>query len=160
VHDVVDSGTITISDTATTSFDSFTGSDNHDATSSISTSNTTGTTTTVTYQDSGVDQDGMYAKGTESSSGDVYSFTNTESSNDNFVLTPRRSSGDQLAKLLGAGPNRKAMMFAACPLENLLANRAHRFAIERSLEYVGHHWFTEQLQRYGATVQCLGDTGP
>jgi hypothetical protein len=129
----LDSTVIDYGDTATTSFDSFTVSDNHYVSGSISTSNTTGTTTTVTYQDSGVDQDGMYAKRTESSTGDVYSFTNTEPRNDNWGrhrLDQRKQHSPRwhLGKETGKEANRLRLVSSKVTLGRHRADRGTRSA--------------------------------
>ena len=80
-----DSGTITISDTTTTSHDSFTLGDSHSI-SGVLTSSMSNSTGSNTWTDNGSDTDAMSAQGTKSTSGDNYTFTNTESSTDNFVL--------------------------------------------------------------------------
>jgi hypothetical protein len=80
-----DSGIITISDTVTSSLDSFSVADNHSVGGSISAtySNSLGS---ATWTDNGVDTDELTASGTKSTTGDVYTFTNTESTRDNFFL--------------------------------------------------------------------------
>jgi len=84
-YSVSDSGTITISDTTTTSLDSFSVQDNHSISGSLSYS-ATNSTSTVAWTDKGMDTDTMNAQGTKSTGGDVYSFTDSESSTDNFAL--------------------------------------------------------------------------
>ena len=85
IYNDSDSGTITISDTTTTSHDSFTLGDNHSI-SGVLTSSQSNSTSSETYVDNGSDVEAMSAQGTKSTSGDSYVFTDTESSTDNFVL--------------------------------------------------------------------------
>ncbi len=80
-----DSGTITISDTTTTSFDSFSVTDNHSISGSIS-ATASYSPGTASWTDTGVDTNGMNASGTKSTTGDVYTFSDTESSTDEFLL--------------------------------------------------------------------------
>ncbi len=80
-----DSGTITISDTTTTSFDSFSVTDNHSISGSIS-ATAAYSPGTASWTDTGVDTNGMNASGTKSTTGDVYTFADTESSTDDFLL--------------------------------------------------------------------------
>ena len=85
-YSTTDSGTITVNDTVTTSFDSFSVQDNHSIGGSLA-SSTSDATHTVSYGDVGSVLAEAIASGTKSSSaGDSFSFTDTESSTDNFVL--------------------------------------------------------------------------
>ena len=80
-----DSGTITISDTTTASFDSFSVTDNHSISGVIS-ATAAYSPGTATWTDNGVDTNEMNASGTKSTTGDVYTFADTESSTDVFLL--------------------------------------------------------------------------
>ena len=69
-----------------TSFDNFTVGDSHSISGSIS-ATATYSPGNAAWTDDGVDQNTMNASGTKSTTGDVYTFTDTESSDDNFTLT-------------------------------------------------------------------------
>ena len=82
-YSVSDSGTITISDTVTTSYDSFSVSDSHSISGSMTTT-AASSGDSLSWSDQGINNDVVTAAGTKSTSGDNYSFTNLETSNDNF----------------------------------------------------------------------------
>jgi hypothetical protein len=80
-----DAGTITVSNTTTTSFDSFTLADNHSISGNESYSQTN-SSNTETWNDSGTDDNALNAQGTDSSSGNNYSFADTDTGSDIYSL--------------------------------------------------------------------------
>ncbi len=80
-----DNDTQTISDTATTSMDSFDLIDTHTVSGDYSTSEGSGGTI-IAWGDTGVDSATMNAQGQDGQEGDSYTFADTESSVDDFTL--------------------------------------------------------------------------
>jgi hypothetical protein len=78
-------GTITVSDMATTSFDSFTLLDTHSFSAYVAGSST-GSTSAESWYDSGYDDNVLAVTGTESSTGCSYSFIDTDSNGFEYVL--------------------------------------------------------------------------
>src|SRR5271169_6476285 len=85
-YDNTGDGTITVSDTTTTTFDGFTLVDQHSINGDVSVSESNATSSEG-WNDAGTDYAAMSAQGTKSTTGDSFVFTETESSSDNFVLT-------------------------------------------------------------------------
>jgi hypothetical protein len=81
-----DAGTITVSDTVTTSFDSFTLLDTHWV-SGYESSWFSTPTETEGWLDYGTDENVLSAQGTENATCENYTFVDTDSSNDEYVLT-------------------------------------------------------------------------
>ncbi len=81
-----DNGTQTISDTVTTSVDDFELIDTHTVSGSWSYVNDTDGTVEA-WSDAGVNSATMTAEGVDSSSGDSFTFVDTESTFDDFVVT-------------------------------------------------------------------------
>ena len=81
----LDSTTQTIADAVTTSVGSFSLNDSHLISGSWSNYEASDGTI-VQWNDSGTDSDSLSANGAENSTGDVYTFANTESNADTFVL--------------------------------------------------------------------------
>ncbi len=82
-----DSGTITVSDTVTTLYSSFTVEDNHYIIGYDAGWFTESTTEAENWIENGFEDDSMYASGIESSTGDSYTYADIESSYDNYELT-------------------------------------------------------------------------
>ena len=76
---------MTVSDLATTSFDSFTELDTHSFSAYVGGSST-GSTATENWHDYGYDDNVLAVTGTESSTGDSYSFVDTDSSGYVYIL--------------------------------------------------------------------------
>ena len=81
-----DQGVITISDTATTSHDSFGLNDTHSI-SGYESSATSAVSASSSWYDHGQDEDAFAASGSDSSTGDQYTFSDAESAQDNFAVT-------------------------------------------------------------------------
>jgi len=82
-----DRGVNTITDSTTTSHDSFTLDDTDSISGYLSSATGSSVSGSVNYSDRGHDDDIMDACGSHSSSGDKYTFTDNESTNDDFVLS-------------------------------------------------------------------------
>ena len=91
-------GTITVSDATTTSFDNFTELVTHTV-SDGNAGSATDSTSTVSWYDSGYDENILAVSGTESSTGCSYSFIDTDSSGYEYVLrTSTRSPARRPAR--------------------------------------------------------------
>ena len=78
-------GAMTVSDSTTTSLDTFALVNTHSIGWALSSGNT-GPTSTVDWEDDGYVSTSMTANGTKSTSNDSYSFSDTETSNDTIVV--------------------------------------------------------------------------
>jgi hypothetical protein len=77
----------TITDTTTTSHDSFTLQDSHSISGYSSNDTSNSVSGSVNWYDRGQDEDAFAACGSDSSTGDQYTFSDAESTEDNFVVS-------------------------------------------------------------------------
>jgi hypothetical protein len=135
-----DNGPMTISDSVTTSEDSFTVSSTHSITGFWSSDTDTSTGATDFY-DNGDDEDTFAAYGVSGSSADLYTYTDDEHTGDDFVLT----------KQVYGEYNGVATDFTDTSLS--VFGNTSTGPSGSSLSYSESSYFTDYLIEYGSTTE-------